>query len=587
MLQIITIIRIAPKAILCAMVLLFALNSQAQNVDIEALRDRAKGIIHNKKPFKFSGSINTNAVLYTGNAGSGRDPFNYLLSGSLSVNIYNSVSIPLSFTFTNRGFSYNYQFPNVPNRLSLHPKYRWITAHIGDVAMTFSPYTLNGHQFRGLGFDLTPKGNWRYSVMYGQLQKPVPYQPSNGVIAAYKRMGYGAKIGYDKGTRKAIVSFFQAKDELNSLVLKPDSLQIYPKQNTSISLETSLPLRKNLVWKTEYGISVLTNDTRAPKFADNAQVNFLTKLFGGRTSTNAYNALKTQLNYTVGSSTFGVGYERVDPGYQTLGAYYFNNDLENITLNFAQSLFKGKINIAGNVGYQRDDLDNKKSGGSIRRVGAVNLTYSGSKKMVTTFSYSNFQSYTNVKPQFQYINQLTPFNNLDTLDFRQISQNANFNINYALSDNKEKPQNLNINLSFQDAFDEQGGTISKGNSSQFFNFAGSWSISKIPKALTITSAVNVTYNTVGVDELLTLGPTLAINKQVFNKKVRTGVSMAYNTTINGSKVTNSTTSFRANADYVYKKKHNMGVNIVGMRSSSPSSPSRTDITATINYSYTF
>src|SRR5690606_11602014 len=175
-------------------------------------------------------------------------------------------------------------------------------------------------------------------------------------------------VNYDNGPYKWTLSIFQAKDVLSSLVVKPDSVQVNPQQNTAISGELTMPVVKNLILTTEYAVSALTSDIRAPKYADSSHTNWLVKLTGNRTSTNLYKALKSGLNYTIGSSLIGVGYERIDPGYQTLGAYYFNNDLENITENFAQSLFKGKINVAGNVGWQRDDLDKSKTGGSRRNV---------------------------------------------------------------------------------------------------------------------------------------------------------------------------------------------------------------------------
>ena len=201
--------------------------------------------------------------------------------------------------------------------------------------------------------------------------------------------------------------------------------------------------------------------------------------------------------------------------------------------------------------------------------------------------YSNFQTYTNVKPQFQYINQLTPFDNLDTLNFRQLSQNANVNINYIVSKDRERPQNLNLNLSFQDSYDMQGGIIAKGNASQFYNFAGSYTRTSIPKAMNLTGAFNMTYNTIGTNEMITLGPTLGFNKQLWNKKVHTGASVSYNKTLASSKTQNQFMTMRMNATYTYKKKHNIGMNTVGMIRSVAGKGNTHDVTATVTYNYNF
>jgi hypothetical protein len=559
----------------------------AQQIDVENFGKNLKDKIKDKKPFKINGGINASAIFYQGNAGSGRDPFSYFLNGNLNLSLY-GVSVPLSFSYTNAGFSYKYSFPRTPNRLSIHPKYKWITGHIGDVAMSFSPYTLNGVLFTGAGVDLQPKKKWKYSLMYGRLQKAVEYRPGNGnTLATYKRKGYGAKIQFDDGPLKAAFSLFRAQDEKNSLVVKPDSLQIYPQENTAISIEASIPLIKNLVWKTEYGVSVLTRDSRAPDFTDSTRVTGLIKWLGGKVSTNLYKAIKTDLNYTIGSSMLGIGFERVDPGYQTLGAYFFANDLQNITANFAQALFKGKVNLSGNIGLQEDDVDKKKSGSSKRTVMAFNVNFNPSARLTTTATYSNFQTFTNIKPQFQYINQLTPYDNLDTLNFRQLSQNANINVNYIVSTDKEKPQNINLNFSFQDSYDMQGEVITNSNASQFYNFAGSYNRTNVPKAMSLNGAFNITYNTIGLNEMLTLGPTIAINKQLFDKKVRTGTSVSYNTTIAKGVKMNEVISFRMNAAYVYKKKHNTNISLVGMNRKAAGRGKSYDYTATISYSYNF
>lgn len=568
--------------------LVISSHMQAQQVDLENVGKNFKSKIKDKKFIKVTGGISASSIFYKGNAGAGRDPFSYYINGNVNLSIY-GINIPANFAFTNRGFSYGYTFPRVPNRLSLHPKYKWITAHIGDVSTTFSPYTLNGLLYTGGGVDLTPKGKWKYSVMGGRLQKAVEYRPDNGqTLAVYKRMGYGAKINYDNNGYKWGISIFKAKDILNSLSYKPDSLQIYPQQNTAVSIEESMPLVKNLVLTSEYAISALTRDTRAPKYTDSNQVNWLVKLFGGSTATNIYKAFKTQLNYTIGSSMVGVGYERIDPGYQTLGAYYFNNDLENITANFAQSLFKGKINLSGNVGLQRDDLDGKKTGGSKRTVSAVNLSWNPGQRFTSTVSYSNFQTYTNVKPQFQYINQLTPFDNLDTLNFRQLSQNGTVNINYVVSTDKERPQNLNVNLSFQDSYDMQGGIITDASASQFYNFAGSYNFNNIKREMSLTGALNVTYNTIGRNDMITLGPTVAVTKQFCDKQIRTNGSFSYNTTLaNAINPGQQVISVRLTGGYVFKKKHNFNISAVGMNRMVPGKSGIYDYTGTIAYNFNF
>jgi hypothetical protein len=569
------------------LLLFFTLSSYAQNIQLDNLGQQAKDKFSKKNAFKVSGGLSANTTIYNGNAGSGREPFVYMLNGNLNFSVY-GISIPLSFTLSNAGASYNYQFPRLPNRLSLHPRYKWVSGHIGELSMSFSPYSVNGIPVRGVGVELSPRGHFKYAAFYGRLQRAVEYQPDNGnTLAAYKRSAQGVKLNYEQGKYKAALSLFKAKDQIGSLRLKPDSLQIFPQENTTMTAEAALPLLSNLLLSGEYAISALTRDSRAPRSSDSTQTTLLTRLLGSRSSTNIFHALKFSLNYTIGSSMIGVGFERIDPGYSTLGALFMNNDLQNITANFAQSLFKGKVNLSGNAGVQRDDLDGKKSGGTNRTVGAVNINYNASQRLTATLSYSNFQTFTNIKPQFSYINQLTPFENLDTLNYRQLSQTANLNLNYVMGRDKNKPQNLNINISFQDAFDEQGGKVGKGNSSQFYNLSAGYSSTNTPKASTLTAVVNLTYNTIGTDKSLTAGPTIGINRQLFGKKVRAGGSLSYNLTQAQNKLQNQVAAFRVNGSYTYHKLHNFMLSLVGMLRKGQTGGFKRDITATVGYNWSF
>ena len=148
-----------------ALFLLISLVGYTQNIDIEN--------VGKAKPIQVSGMVSANGVYYDSNQNNNREPFTYFLRGNLNVSIY-GFAVPISYSFTNQGENLDYALPFDFNRISLHPKYKWVTAHIGSVAMTFSPYTLNGHQFTGGGVDLTPPGAFKVSAMAGRLLKATP-----------------------------------------------------------------------------------------------------------------------------------------------------------------------------------------------------------------------------------------------------------------------------------------------------------------------------------------------------------------------------------------------------------------------------
>ena len=536
-----------------------------------------------EKWLRYNGGVAANAVYYDGTAN--RQDLTYYVTGNLNFNIAGLYNIPLSFTYSNQEF--NFPNPFKFNRLSLHPSYKWATAHIGDVSMTFSPYTLSGHQFTGGGFDLNPEGKFQISAMYGRLLKATEYNAEEPrALTAYKRMGYGLKTAYDFDFMKLGVILFKAEDEVDSIENPfPVELGLSPKDNAVLSFESQFKLFEKALIRIEYAISGVTEDTRLTDARSDAGL--LSFLLDENISTQYYNALNASFDYPAGNGTLGVGYERIDPDYKTLGAYYFNNDLENITVNASQTLFENKLNISVNAGLQQDNLDNAKSSDQQRIVSSVNLNYTASERLGINGSYSNFQSYTNIRDQFDYINQVGEFDNVDTLNYRQISQNANMGINYILKKTEKKQHSTNFNLVYQNSNNQQEGETIEGGKNAFYNGTAAYTLGYPEQALQISLAANTSYNTLGDDNNnLILGPTLSIGKQFFDKQLRTNFSSSYNTSFANGEQQNNILNFRLGGNYALLQKHNFSLNFLALFRNSDLNTGR-DLTITFGYSYAF
>ena len=191
----------------------------------------------------------------------------------------------------------------------------------------------------------------------------------------------------------------------------------------------------------------------------------------------------------------GLTYERIDPNYNTLGALYFNNDLENIALRFSRPFYQDKITVSTSLGYQRDDLAKAKKQDTKRVVGSINMNYKVTDQLNFTGSYSNFSTYTNKKlDQFELINNPNVVQS-DTLDYRQLSQNANVNMSYAFGEKRN--QNLNFNYSIAGQANEQGGVIRRGQASTVQNYNLAHSINFLGIKIGLNSSLNYTNNQVG------------------------------------------------------------------------------------------
>ncbi|HEX2970444.1 MAG TPA: hypothetical protein VHO46_15210 [Bacteroidales bacterium] len=549
--------------------LLSAITAEAQ--DLEGL-----GI---KKGIKVKGGVTVSNIFYnTNDTINRRDPYQLILSGNLNLNIF-GYDAPLSFTYSNSQRSYTQPF----NRLSFNPSYKWIKAYIGQTSMSFSPYTLSGHSFKGAGLELTP-GNWRFAMMGGQLKRAIDYDPmaSSNNELSYKRMGYGLKLGYEKGISGVIVNVFTAKDDENSITNIPEDVQLHPLQNLAMGLSAHTSLFGHISLEGEYSISVLNSDLRfGSQFYDST---------GTATNPSADNSAATRKfdAYSIGagyqSQIAGImlKYERVAPEYQSLGAYYFNNDLENMTVSPSVRLLEGRLSLNGNAGIQRNNLDNSRESTTKRFVGAANVSFTPGEKWNMTFNYSNFSTYTNMKPQDD------PFfrNNMDSLNFYQVTNQAGGSVNYTFGE-KESPANLMLMTSFQRA--SEANTPDK---SDFLTANASYSQALKSADITISMLYNI--NSSDSPDLHSVyhGPGLLISKNLKERKIRASFNSNYNLNrmngINGSPVLSSGININYSHQTTGEGNHNLtgGITLVN-RFHSAIQNSRREITGTINYSYTF
>ncbi|MEL6538239.1 MAG: hypothetical protein AAFQ98_22660 [Bacteroidota bacterium] len=536
-----------------------------------------------------SGGVAINQIVY---AMSGmeqrRQPYSFYASGNLSLSLY-GWSVPLSFSYSNQQFSFQQPF----NQYSLHPTYKWITGHFGYNSMSFSPYTLAGHTFLGAGIDANP-GNWNVSAMYGRLLKAVVPDSTAGTEndAAFQRMGYGFKAGYNQSGHQVHLIVFAAEDDPTSIPIIPETNELLPQQNLVVSLGGATQLFSSLTLNAEYAISGITRDIRSPESTGNNAYSFFGiwgPVYTQRVTSAYYDAFKSGLTYQGKAFSVGAAYERIDPGYRTLGAYYFNNDLENTTLNGATAFWGGRINVSGNVGRQRDDLNEEKTSSLRRTVGSINVGVAASERVNISGSYSNFTTFTNIRSQFVDINQLTPFDNLDTLNFTQISQNASLNASFVLSAAEESRQNLSVSMSFQDAADEQGG-VEQASGSQFYTANAAYSVSLPAQNLNGSASMNYNQNIAGETTTITLGPTVSASTSFFEKQLRTSLSTSWNASISESTLLNPVFNVRGNASYTLLEKHNLNLSLaVVNRSGSSESGAQafSEFTGTLGYSYNF
>ena len=543
--------------------------------------------IGKEKPLSFSGGLSFNQIVYSSRGiAARRDPYRYIVSGNVNLSLY-GWSVPLTFSVSEANTAFYQPF----NQYAVHPTWKWITAHAGYTSMSFSPYTVNGHIFLGGAVELAPEGMWKFSVLCGRFLKAISHDTTHltGHLPAYQRMGYGMKATYGNSRDFVDLIAFHAADDATSAGSIPDSLLVTPQENMVLSIAAGKRFLKHFLAKAELATSAITRDTRSEKTKHSHPLAQTGIGFTPRLSSSYYRAFKTSFDYQKDGRTLGISYERIDPGYRTLGAYYFNNDLENIALNGSATLLNGKLGATANAGIQRDNLDKRKMSTMRRMVSAVNLNFTPSQRLNMAASWSSFQTYTNIRSKFETLNQLTPFDNFDTLNFTQISRNASLSGMYTLPGTENKKQNITVQFTWQDAADRQG-ERAQLIGTRFYNISAGYSLALIPRGLNVSLMFNTAINEGAYIQSRMMGPTATISRAFFQRKLKTSLSSSYTHTNSDGLNINSVLNYRGNAVVAVRKKHHINISAVmatRITRRESSHTSFTEFTGTVGYSYAF
>lgn len=538
-----------------------------------------------KDPLKVSGSINSTAIGY-GISGiqARRDPFNWFLTGNLNFSLY-GWNVPFSFSYSNQNKSFRQPF----NQYGIAPEYKWIKVYAGYNSLNFSRYTLAGHVFLGGAVELTP-GNWRITTMYGRLNKAIEEDSLNGqyILPSYKRMAFSTKVGYGNNMNSIDLILFRGWDELNSIGLVNQDTEILPEENLVLSLIGKKAITERINVTAEYANSAISRDIRSEEI-NLENTNLYSKvgpLFSPRATSSYNQAFNAAINYLGDFYTLQMGYERVDPGYQTLGAYFFNNDLQNMTVGGSLQLFEGALNLSGNVGLQKNNLEDTEVTSSNRSVYSININYLLAEQWNFNGSYSNFTTFTNIQPRFDPFFQ----NDLDTLNFYQVNQSIASTISYSFGD-KDSPQSIFFNSSFQVANEDSDAEVEEAldNSSMFTSNSLAYRYALKGIGLSISSAINVNFSEIAGSQTISIGPNLSVSQAFFDKKLKTSLSSTFNNVQTAGLLNSRILNFRLGANYNIKKKHALSLNANMLRNLGVREDQQnfTELTTTINYGYSF
>jgi hypothetical protein len=557
---------------LCIIIIPYFISGAIQAQNLEGLS--------NQKPITLSGGLTAKAIFYDANGiANRRQPFSYIFTGSPTISILNSLTIPFSFTYSEQDRSFRQPF----NQFGMSPYYKWITFHAGYRNINYSQFTLAGHTFLGAGVDLHP-GIFRLGFISGRFSRATPVDTSSKSFQpfTYSNHGIGAKIGLGKGSNFFDISMLRAKDDSTSVRPKGEYTgTVTPAENIVIGINGQIKFFKDFLFSLEAATSLYTRNLMNKSALSDGANKGITKLLGNFISTNGtterYNAIQTSLAYHQKIFSAKLQYRRVDPDYKSMGGYFFNNDIENITFAPSLNILKNKVRFGGSIGFQHDNLKKQKQTTSSRTIGSSNLSADFNEHFGIDLTYSNYSN--------TQLNKTIFLGN--TFRIAQVSKNFSFTPRYILANEKfvhsiVLSANYNVFSSVDKTIDNLSDTKSK-------NYFLNYQLTVVPVNLTYTFNLNYTDVKSAAYMDGNYGLTLGVNKVLKDSKLTLGWLGSFLKGLHGQS-TGLILNQNINMSYRINKHNSFGTTISYINNKSQQtvfSPSYSEWQADITYRYAF
>ncbi|MEZ0539956.1 hypothetical protein [Fibrella arboris] len=493
------------------------------------------------KYVKVSGGLNAYAGFYTANGIAGRNqPAPIGLSGQVTIVLPQGLSIPIAAVLGNQGASFTVRQPF--NQFGLSPTYKWVTVHAGYRNVTFSPFTLAGHTFLGGGVELNP-GRLRFGAIYGRFNNAISGTLADAnVLPSYGRTGYAVKLGYGKPNNYIDLTMLRANDDSASIPSVPQSATqtVTPAENLVVGITSRLLIVRYFTVEVDAALSAYTRDVRAGRIeaeGSNPVVRLFGKLYTPRLSTQLTQAVQASIGYRDKWGGLKLQYKRIDPNFQTMGAYYFQSDIESYAIAPSLNLLENKLRLSGSYGVQFDNLANSRNVRTGRTIGSLVVSYNPASKFGFDLQLSNY----GISQQAG----LRPV--IDTLRLAQNNFSATANLRYTVQ-KTDVVQSVNLTATRQQLSDLNPSTAAQTENTNL-NANLSYTYQQTTTGWGLTGMLTYTQTNLPVASTLGLpdstnvpggvppainngivrfyGPTLGVNQSFLKNKISTSANVSY------------------------------------------------------------
>ncbi|MGF1637639.1 MAG: hypothetical protein ACFCUU_11250, partial [Cyclobacteriaceae bacterium] len=298
-------------------------------------------------------------------------------------------------------------------------------------------------------------------------------------------------------------------------------------------------------------------------------------------STQFLKAGSAGLSFRINPVLIKLQYQRIDPDYKTMGAYFFNNDLENITISPSWSMLKRKMRVMMSLGRQRNNLFDDKMDQSNRKISSFMLSYNPIHQLSISANYTNYQ-----------INQhrldLVKRDFIDSLQLTQFSNNISFNTAYNFGD-KIQRYAIAFSASHQSFSQDHNNDALGNNDSKSLSPSINFRYSNRESGWGWRTGANFNEFKNANIESFRWGVNASVDKRLSDNKLGLNLSANYYTNlIDGDKAGNSLrVGSRANYNPHEKHGFNLGFNWIKSNSTSARIESFSEFLGNFAYTYSF
>jgi hypothetical protein len=507
--------------------------------DIERTGQEIKNRL-DKDPIKLNGQLAVQGIAtsISGGVAARYNPFTARVMASMQLDFL-GIQAPFSLVYSNGNTVYrlpSYQF------MGISPSYKWAKLHFGDRTINFSPYTFSGQMFKGIGTELNP-GQWRLAAFSGRLKRAIAEdrQFLQGLDPSFRRTASGLKLGFENSSSHLSGTVFKATDHMGSIPLDSNSM-IRPADNLVLAMEGSRtwgPFRIEAEWARNF----LSRDKRAADIPSPGWKARAWGLYKPNLSTVLASAFQLKTRVKIKKATWTTGFERVDPGYYSLGTLYFQNDFENITTGLEAPLWKQKINFSIQSGFQRTFLKSDESNRLYRWLLSMHGQIAPSTRMNAQINYSNFNYTTRMRAQS---NPLAP---VDSISLLSSQSQASAHLVWGI--NKSQSSLIGLSSTFQ-----QGQSILNDQIQQDktkFLAVNIYHMLKTKTNWQWNGSIQYHASQFTNIGLVSLGPSIQISKSLFQNKCLTSLQWSQNEVFQESSHSHRVINLHVQARWEIKK----------------------------------